>query len=75
MRIFGMSVGARARVVGFAEGDRAYRQKLIQMGLRKGVVLTLLRKAPLGDPVEVDCEGVLLTLRRGESDIVEVEAL
>ena len=75
MKIFGLQGGDRARVVGFSEGDRAYRQKLIQMGLRKGVVITLLRKAPLGDPVEVDCEGILLTLRKGESDIVEVEAL
>lgn len=75
MKIFDLEDGDRVRLVGFAEGDRAYRQKLLQMGLRKGVVITLLRKAPLGDPVEVDCEGILLTLRRGESDIVEVEKL
>jgi len=75
MKIFALQDGQQARVCGFAEGDRAYRQKLIQMGLRKGVVFTLLRKAPLGDPVELNCDGVLLTLRKGESDIVEVEAL
>ncbi|MFU8780201.1 MAG: FeoA family protein [Kiritimatiellia bacterium] len=75
MKIFELQKGQRARVTGFAEGDRVYRQKLIQMGLRRGVVLVVLRKAPLGDPVEVNCGGVLLTLRKGESDIVEVEAL
>ena len=75
MKIFELRDGQRARVTGFAEGDRGYRQKLIQIGLRKGVVFTMLRKAPLGDPVELDCDGVLLSLRKGESNVVEVEAL
>lgn len=75
MKIFELRNGQRARVCGFSQGDRGYRQKLIQMGLRKGVELVVLRKAPLGDPVEVNCGGILLTLRKGESDIVEVEAL
>jgi ferrous iron transport protein A len=75
MKIFELQNGQQARVSGFTDGDRAYRQKLIQIGLRKGVTFTLLRKAPLGDPVEINCAGVLLTLRKGESDIVDVEAL
>ena len=75
MKLFELRDGQSARVTGFSVGDRAYRQKLIQMGLRKGVTFTLLRKAPLGDPVEINCGGILLTLRKGEGDIVEVEAL
>jgi ferrous iron transport protein A len=75
MRIRDLAVGQAARVVRFGDGDRAYRQKLIQMGMTKGASFTVLRRAPLGDPVEINCGGVLLTLRRGESDIVEVEAL
>lgn len=75
MRIQDMETGQAARVVRFAEGDRAYRQKLIQMGMARGAVFSLVRKAPLGDPVEVNCNGVLLTLRRGESDGVEVEVV
>ncbi len=75
MRIQDMEPGQTARVLSFAEGERAYRQKLIQMGMRRGTVFTLVRKAPLGDPVEVNCNGVLLTLRRGESGGVEVEAV
>jgi ferrous iron transport protein A len=70
-----MEPGQRARVVRFADGDRAYRQKLIQMGMARGNLFTLVRKAPLGDPLEVNCKGVLLTLRRGESDGVEVEVV
>lgn len=75
MRIQDIAVGQSAKVVRFGEGDRVYRQKLIQMGVTKGATFKVLRKAPLGDPVEIDCGGVLLTLRRGESNIVEVEVL
>lgn len=75
MRIRDMQIGQTARVVRFAEDDRNYRQKLIQMGMARGVAFTLVRKAPLGDPVEINCNGVLLTLRRGESDGVDVEVV
>lgn len=75
MRIRELEAGQSARVKGFGEGERAYRQKLIQMGMCRGAEFKVLRKAPLGDPVEVNCGGVLLTLRRHESDIVEVEVL
>ncbi|HAS81622.1 MAG TPA: ferrous iron transport protein A [Verrucomicrobia bacterium] len=73
MRIRDMEVGQSARIVRFGEGDRHYRQKLIQMGMTRGVVFSLIRKAPLGDPLEVNCGGMLLSLRKGESDGVEVE--
>ncbi len=75
MKIDEMRVGQSGRIAGFGDGDRTYRQKLIQIGMAKGACFTLVRKAPLGDPVEVNCGGVLLTLRRGESGIVDVEAL
>lgn len=75
MRIQDMQVGQSARIVRFGGTDRVYRQKLIQIGMTRGVTFTLLRKAPLGDPVEVKCGGMLLTLRKGESDSVDVEVL
>jgi Fe2+ transport system protein FeoA len=75
MKICDMKIGQRGRVRGFAQGDRAYRQKLIQLGLTKGAEFSLIRKAPLGDPAEINCGGILLTLRKGESDIVEVDPL
>jgi Fe2+ transport system protein FeoA len=75
MKICDMTIGQRGRVMGFSEGDRAYRQKLIQLGLTKGAEFSLIRKAPLGDPAEINCGGILLTLRKGESDIVEVDPL
>lgn len=65
--------GDAARVTGFVPGDRGYRQRLLAMGLTRGVAFTVTRVAPLGDPVEVAVRGFKLTLRRGEAAILKVE--
>ncbi len=59
--------------MGFVTPDRDYRQKLLRMGLVRGAMLTVIRKAPLGDPVEIELHGYKLMLRQAEADAVEVE--
>lgn len=70
-----LSVGARARVAGFTQGGGCYRRKLLAMGLTPGVELTVMRMAPLGDPVEVRVRGCRLSLRRDEAAALSVEVL
>lgn len=65
--------GDTARVIGYVPGDRGYRQRLLAMGLTRGVNFTVTRIAPLGDPIEVAIRGFKLTLRRGEAAILKVE--
>ncbi|MCX8145927.1 MAG: FeoA domain-containing protein [Azovibrio sp.] len=70
-----VAVGQWARVVGFAHtaGGRAYRQKLLAMGLTPGVVFQVTRVAPMGDPVEINVRGFSLSLRKDEAATLEVE--
>lgn len=49
--------------------------RLISMGLIKGVVIELVRKAPLGDPIEIKVTNFLLSLRRNEASAIEVEEI
>lgn len=70
-----LSVGDRARVLGFAETGGAYRRKLLSMGLTPGVELSITRVAPLGDPVEIRVRGFALSLRKNEADALSVEKL
>jgi ferrous iron transport protein A len=65
--------GDSARVTGLARGDRGYRQRLLAMGLTPGVVFSVRRKAPLGDPIEISVRNFTLTLRKGEASILELE--
>ncbi len=68
-----MAEGEKGRVLHFAKGMKAYKQKLLSMGLTPGTEFTVLRVAPLGDPVEIKVRGSNLSLRKDEADIVNVE--
>ena len=50
-----MKQGDRGRVVGFHKSFLPYQKKLLSMGLTPGTEFTLMRIAPLGDPVESEC--------------------
>ena len=75
MKIRELDIGQTAKVTGYASSDPAYRHKLLRMGLIKGVPFTLLRKAPMGDPVEIELRGFNLTLRKTEADALEIAAV
>ncbi|WP_405229166.1 FeoA family protein [Lentisalinibacter sediminis] len=68
-----LSVGDSGRVVGFGEGSKAYRRKLLSLGLTPGTELTVTRYAPMGDPVEIRVRGFSLSLRRDEAASLLVE--
>lgn len=70
-----LPVGAKARIIALRGGDRAYRKKLLEMGLTKNTEFTVIRKAPLGDPVVIKFRGGELILRQAEAAILEVELI
>ena len=47
--------------------------RLREMGLLPGTKLTLVRVAPMGDPIEIKVRGYNLTLRKSEADHISVE--
>ena len=74
MKLRDLQSGESARVIGYEAADPLYRAKLLAMGLTKGCVLTLLKVAPLGDPIKVQVRGYDLSLRKAEADALVVEA-
>ena len=73
MKIKELEINDRARVTGYSKSAGSYRQKLLAMGLLRGVEFTVIRKAPLGDPVEIKMASFSLSLRGAEADALEVE--
>jgi ferrous iron transport protein A len=51
------------------------RVKLMEMGVIKGRILTVLYRAPLGDPMAIDIDGYVLSLRKDEACLVDVELM
>ena len=71
-RFSNLEPGDTGYVVGFTEGSASYRSKLLAMGLVPGVPFHVVRKAPLGDPVEIRVNGFHLSLRKHEADLLRV---
>jgi ferrous iron transport protein A len=66
-------VGSTLRVVGYKATARAYKRKLLAMGLTPGIEFVVTRHAPLGDPTEIEVRGFHLSLRKDEADALLVE--
>lgn len=60
-------------VIKFVEGEGRLRRRLFDMGVTPGASVTLIKKAPLGDPLEVLLRGYDLTLRKAEANLVILE--
>lgn len=67
--------GMRAKIIGYAQGNPAYRARLLALGLTRGTTVEITNLAPMGDPVELSVRGFRLSLRRSEASIVEVALL
>jgi ferrous iron transport protein A len=54
------------------EGDHAVVRRLMELGLVPGTEIEVVRRAPLGDPVEVRIRQVHLSIRRAEAARIHV---
>ncbi len=70
-----MPVGMVGKVLGYEKTMGGYMGKLLSMGLTPKTQFTIIRVAPLGDPVEIEVRGFNLSLRKQESDALIVEVI
>jgi len=72
LKLSQLAVGRRAVVFSFP-GQGPAMVRLREMGVLPGTAITLVRTAPLGDPLEIQVRGYSLTLRKSEAEHVLVE--
>jgi ferrous iron transport protein A len=72
LKLSQLPIGVRATVRGFPGQGPAFL-RLREMGVLPGAFVTLVRTAPLGDPLEIQVRGYNLTLRKSEAEHVMVE--
>ncbi len=53
--------------------ESSLKVKLMEMGLVVGKRLEILYRAPFGDPIAVDIDGYVLSLRKDEAQLIEVD--
>ncbi|WP_291970454.1 FeoA domain-containing protein [Candidatus Symbiopectobacterium sp.] len=66
-------VGSSWRVQGYQKGSTDYRKRLLALGVTPGVIFTVTRVAPLGDPVELRLRGAAISVRKSEAQILILE--
>ena len=66
--------GQSARIIAVG-GEGALRQHFLDMGVIPGAEATLVKLAPMGDPMELQIHGYELTLRLEDAAKIEVEAV
>ena len=65
--------GQKGIVKSLSSEDLLLRRRLMDMGITEGVLITIKKVAPLGDPVDIYLRGYELCLRKRDMDMVTVE--
>lgn len=74
LKLSEMTKGKKGEIVAL-RSSQSIRRRLLDMGIIRGAEFQVIRKAPLGDPIEIKINGFLLTLRLEEADQITVKPL
>ena len=51
----------------------ALKQRFVDMGLTKGTKVTVIKIAPLGDPIQLELRGYSLSIRKDDAANIDLE--
>ncbi|MBO4590809.1 MAG: ferrous iron transport protein B [Bacteroidaceae bacterium] len=74
MKLSELHIGQSA-VIETVGGEGSLRQHFLDMGIIPGVVVKMMKYAPMGDPVEILIRGYVLTLRLADASNIDVTLL
>ena len=74
MKLDNLAIGKSAVIVSVG-GTGALRQHFLDMGLIQGVEVTMVKYAPMGDPIEIKIHDFELTLRKEDAQKIEVKEI
>ena len=65
--------GQMAEVISVKGQGTSLRRRLLDMGITPKTKITMVKAAPLGDPIELNVRGYSLTIRKSDAELVEVK--
>ncbi len=74
MKLSDLKIGQNACITDVG-GEGALRQHFLDMGVIPGAELTVVKFAPLGDPVEIQIHGYELSLRLDDAEKIDIELI
>ena len=67
-----VKIGETTQVVRI-HGEGALKRRIMDMGITRGVEIYVRKVAPLGDPIEITVRDYELSLRKADSQMIEVQ--
>ncbi len=67
-----LEVGQSGTVTAVNGQNTSLRRRLLDMGLTPDTQVKIMRFAPLGDPMELEVRGYLLTIRKDDAKLIEI---
>ena len=67
-----VKIGETVQVVQL-HGEGPVQRRIMDMGITRGTQVFVRKVAPLGDPMEVTVRGYELSLRKADTEMIEVE--
>lgn len=74
MTLKDLKIGKKAKIISVG-GEGVLRRHFLDMGVIPGAVVTVVKYAPMGDPIELMIHGYELTLRLADAEKIEVEEI
>lgn len=71
MTLKDLKPGQEGKVVSIGEKG-PMRRRIMDMGVTPGVVVKVVKVAPLGDPIEITVRGYELSLRKEEAENIQI---
>jgi ferrous iron transport protein A len=68
-----LNLGESATIESFS--DLSLSLKILEMGCTPGEIVKLIRVAPAGDPIAIEIDGYVLSLRKKEAATVKVKLI
>ena len=65
-------IGQTVQVVKL-HGEGPVKRRIIDMGITRGTEVYVRKVAPLGDPMEVTVRGYELSLRKADTEMIEIQ--
>lgn len=70
-----LNVGQKARIAKLGVQNKEIRRHLLDMGLTRGTQVEIKKKAPMGDPIDIELRDYELCISKSELSQIEVEVI
>ena len=68
-----LAIGKDAYIESVETPEVSLRKHILDMGLTPGVEVTMIKVAPMGDPISIELRGYELAIRKSEANFIFVE--